>query len=172
MNIKPIKHFEVEELLEFDRQANAYIDPDFDKEVWPNAITEAELMEMISRPDDNPETFKTRTYSIAEGCTLLGGFVIEVLPQSYDVLWFTFDRTHPNSISAFDEMLEFLQEKAETSKTRRAVNIYLADRNESGMKVLIPRLQHYGFTISLQRDWFNDCDGWKCEFVAETLLPS
>lgn len=95
-----------------------------------------------------------------------GAFAFELQPVGYEILYVI---VHPDA--PLDKIIHiislFMRGKADRSPLRRTVTLYLRDRDEAGLRKLLPIWRSKGFESSLARDYFGQDDGWKMVYESE-----
>ncbi len=179
VRVRFIRKADMEEVMEAEREHNAIVDPDFGVVLAPWVKSADDVLGLIKqRRDRSQSTYDTRTF-VAEVSLetiqgnevewVCGAFSYELQPTAYEVVWMCIHPKGPE-LDVLTSFLSHLREKAEASSTRKTVTILLRDRDEAGIRKLLPHLRKEGFKISLVRDHFEDnIDAWRCEFTTEQV---
>ncbi len=187
MKIRLIEETDMEMLLDAERAFNLVkvSDLDFGDVEWLNpwTLSANDILAIIrQRPRKDLGTYDTRTFVAEVGLEatdeqgfkhevpwVVGGFAYEIQENAFEVVFLTI---HPvaDVPAVMAAMLDFLKKKAERSDNRNRVTLYLRDRDEAGLRQLLPLIKLDGFTVKLARDHFGDHDGWECSYVAPSQV--
>lgn len=181
ITIRLIEEDDMQALLDAERAANAVrvADPDFGQVEWLNpwCLSAQDVLDIIRQyPRRDHGICDTRTlvteiltkgqdpdgetYEIPLVC---GGFSYEVQDDGFELL---FAIVHPAAPVAdvWKTVLAYLKRRAERSAKRKKVTVYLRDRDEAGLRQLLPLVRAEGFSVRLQPNYFGNHDGWECAF--------
>lgn len=171
-----IQEPDVRQLLQVEKAANAttFDDPDFGTVQWYHhwTVDVCELMKLIrQRRAVDTGTHDTRTIVVERSKTeslgdgveavvpwLCGGFTYEIHDDGFKVLFIS---VHPEAKGLYGEILDWMKERAKRSPKRKNITIFLRDKEEAGIRALIPVLVSKGFILKLVPNFFEDCDGWR-----------
>lgn len=165
-----VEENDIPALLEAERLFNTVIieDADFGTLQVLNdwALTEKEILEGIQQiPNREEGVCDTRTFIIEnQSAELTGGFCFEIQETWFEVLYFILSPGHAEE--AFWEMLAFLQARADRASKRRKVILYVRDRDEAGLRTLLPCLLKASWKVSLVANHFGSTDAWRGVYEA------
>jgi hypothetical protein len=183
VTIRYIEEADLESLMEGERASNSIrmSDPEFGELslLNPWALTADDVLKVLrQRACEQAGTYDTRAW-VAEVKLeatepdgearkvpwVCGGFAYEVQENLFEVLFVSIHPAAPLP-EIFGAMLAHLKRRAERSEKRKQVVLYLRDRDEAGLRTLLPLVVAEGFAVKLAPDHFGDHDGWRCVWRA------
>jgi len=188
MVIRPIEKWDLPELVEAEQLSNeqAVDDPDFGiiNYMNPWTMTEDDIKEFIGRRKDEKQgTWDTRTYAvdipvesmddnglqetIAWTCA---GFCFEKLLDGFEMSWVVLHPLSPVT-DIVETIANFMKAMADRSDQRKKVVVYVRDRDEAGLRQILPVWKAAGFAIKLVPNYFEgNIDAWKCVYESTTFV--
>lgn len=171
---------DVGQVLEAEAALNRHhaVDPDFGEIDCPApwALGEAGLVRLLAqRNDDKRGTSETRGYvaqttrlgksegGVVRAPWVCAGMCYEKRERSYLIVWLTAHPLGPVA-AAVAALLRELKGKAHRSAKRKRIELVLRDRDEAGLRLLLPVVMQEGLTVRLAPGHYADCDGWLCTY--------
>ena len=138
-------------------------DPDFGRfnALNPWAVGREGLLRLVRQRKRGAERETRALVAHEPGRDACGCFVYEKHADRLEVVWLS-ARPGRRFEPAVSAMLVWLKNKA--AAKGRSVVYRLRDRDEAGIRVLLPLFRRHGFSVRLEPDAFGHCDGWLCTF--------
>lgn len=187
MNCRFCEQHDLPGVIELEKIANSRPDPDFGTPVVnPWALDEASLMEVVRQKNGghgSGDTLYPSRVAVVEDeiyldedsseVVVVGAFAYELANASYQLCW---QAVHPDADASevVVEIFSFLKKKADRSKTRKEVVVYLRDRDEADLRRLMTAWLSCGFSKpTLCRGLYEEDghDGWRLSWMSEVYEP-
>jgi len=177
LNLRFIEEADLKAVADMERLANRVKDnPEW---VQPWTMGVPGILDIIrQRRDELRGTYDTRTMVVERpvpvesnpnqyAVQVCGAFSYELQPAGYELLYTVL---HPDAKAecVLQIIAYYLRGKADRSPVRRKVIHYVRDRDEAGLRTLLPFWKSRGFAVHLVRDHFeNNIDGWRLTYESE-----